>query len=143
MKYTQLFSSKAQEYAQFRPGYPDELFDYLASLCTERKLAWDCATGNGQTAISLTKYFDRVIATDSSESQLSHAKQHPKINYRPALAENCGLANSSTNLITVSSAVHWFDFDKFYAEVKRVGKPKSIIAVWCYGLLNDEEDILN
>src|SRR5690606_37729822 len=29
---------------------------------------------------------------------------------------------------------HWFDFEKFYSEVKRVLKPEGIIAVWTYSL---------
>ncbi len=42
------------------------------------------------------------------------------------------MADSSVDLLTVAVAVHWFDFEKFYAEVKRVLKPGGIIAVWCY-----------
>jgi hypothetical protein len=36
------------------------------------------------------------------------------------------------DLITVGTAVHWFDFDPFYTEVRRVGKANGIIAVWTY-----------
>lgn len=37
-------------------------------------------------------------------------------------------------LVTVAQAIHWFDFDLFYHEVKRVLKPSGIIAVMGYGL---------
>ena len=57
------FSPIARQYAESRPGYPAELFDYLASLVDRRDLAWDCATGNGQAALQLTRHFGRVIAT--------------------------------------------------------------------------------
>ena len=40
-------------YVQSRPQYPGELFAYIASLTVKRKLAWDCATGNGQAALGL------------------------------------------------------------------------------------------
>ena len=36
--------------------------------------------------------------------------------------------------MTVALAVHWFDLDRFYAEVKRVLKPQGVLAVWCYNL---------
>jgi SAM-dependent methyltransferase len=34
----------------------------------------------------------------------------------------------------VAQALHWFDRDRFYAQAKRVLKPKGVLAVWCYGL---------
>jgi hypothetical protein len=45
------------------------------------------------------------------------------------------------NLITVSQALHWFDFEKFYAEVKRVAAGNAFIAVWAYSLLKIDESI--
>ena len=63
------FSGHAACYQQFRPNYPEELFAYLASLCPNHRLAWDCATGNGQAAVALARHFDSVIATDLSTSR--------------------------------------------------------------------------
>jgi SAM-dependent methyltransferase len=37
--------------------------------------------------------------------------------------------------------VHWFDFDKFYAEARRVLKPGGVIAIWCYSLLEISPEI--
>jgi ubiquinone/menaquinone biosynthesis C-methylase UbiE len=36
------------------------------------------------------------------------------------------------DLVTVASAIHWFDLDRFYAEVRRVVKPGGAIAAWTY-----------
>jgi SAM-dependent methyltransferase len=126
------YSPFAGQYAQSRPGYPPELFAYLASLVDRRRLAWDCATGNGQAALGLVKFFDRVIATDISAEQIRHAVSHPKIDYRVAGSERSGLDDRSVDLITVASAMHWFDLDRFYAEVKRVTRPGGILAAWTY-----------
>ena len=90
------------DYARFRPHYPPELFQYLASIVPETELAWDCATGNGQAAIELAKLFDQVIATDASGQQIANAEQHPRIEYRVAPAENSELDTSSIDLITVA-----------------------------------------
>ncbi len=73
------FSKQAALYAKYRPGYPGDLFAFISSFVKHKKLAWDCATGNGQSAVQLANYFERVIATDISEKQLAQAEQIKKI----------------------------------------------------------------
>lgn len=126
------FSAHAGEYARYRPNYPPALFAKLAGLAPAHNLAWDCATGNGQAALALADHFDRVIATDASAEQIGHAVPHGKIDYRVEAAEQSALAPASVDLITVGQALHWFDLPNFYAEAKRVLKPRSVIAAWCY-----------
>ena len=36
--------------------------------------------------------------------------------------------------MTSAVAAHWFDFDRFHAEVRRVLRPGGVIAVWTYHL---------
>jgi tRNA/tmRNA/rRNA uracil-C5-methylase (TrmA/RlmC/RlmD family) len=81
------FSVHAQAYAETRPSYPDELFEFLNSQCEHHDLVWDCATGNGQAAVSLAKIFKRVIATDASAEQVKHAQPTENIEYRQMMAE--------------------------------------------------------
>jgi len=126
------FSPIAGQYARSRPGYPAELFGYLASLVEPRRLAWDCATGNGQAARGLARHFGRVIATDVSDEQIRHAAPHPKIEFRVATSEQSGLGDASVDLVTVASALHWFDLEKFYAEARRVTRPGGVVAAWSY-----------
>jgi len=128
------FSGHAAVYASFRPGYPPALFDFVTSLTPGRSLAWDCATGNGQAALGLADRFERVIATDASAAQLAQATPHPKVDYRQAPAEQSGLADRSVDLLTVATALHWFDFDRFYAEAERVLAPGGALAAWAYNL---------
>ena len=126
------FATEAAEYAHLRPTYPEELFQYLATVGPSRGVAWDCATGNGQAATHLAGYFERVVATDESGEMIAQAPRDPRIVYRVAEAEDSGLEGSSVELVTVASAVHWFDLRRFYAEVRRVVKPGGTIAVWTY-----------
>ena len=128
------FSQHAACYAEARPGYPSELFAYLASLVSRHDLAWDAGTGNGQAAVGLVEHFNRVIATDGSPAQIAHATPHERIEYRVALAEEAELPQGGIDLITVAQAVHWFDFDRFYANARRAAAPHAVIAVWCYTL---------
>jgi SAM-dependent methyltransferase len=133
MSNEQLFSKQAAEYAKFRPRYPNELFEFLVSLVQEKNAAWDCGTGNGQVALSLADRFETVHATDVNPSQIQHAFPHPRITYRVGRAENSELPAISIDLVTVGNALHWFEVDLFYDEVKRVLKPDGIIAVFQLG----------
>lgn len=128
------FSRQAAEYAQYRPGYPKELFSYLSSLARGHQLAIDCATGNGQAAIGLAGHFAHVVAFDSSADQIARAFAHPRVEYRVGAAEQLQAEPQSADLIAVAQALHWFNIARFYAEVRRVAKPGGILAVWTYNI---------
>jgi len=135
------FSSQSVEYSLYRPGYPHKLFEYLATLCPCRELAWDCATGNGQAAIGLAGYFAKVIASDISAEQINKATAHEKIDYRVGSAEHSGIESLCVDLIMVAQALHWFDIESFYVEVRRVLKPQGVLAVVSYQLPRIKPDI--
>lgn len=128
------FSGHAADYRSFRPVYPPALFEYLATLPGRRELAWDCGTGNGQAAVELAKHFDRVIATDASAEQIAQAQPHPRIEYRVCPAEASAIPAASVDLVVVAQALHWFDFDRFYAEVRRVGRSDGVFTAISYGV---------
>jgi SAM-dependent methyltransferase len=126
------FSALATSYATYRPEYPAELFEWLAGLCAEHELAWDCATGNGQAAKCIAEHFEYVIATDASADQIAHAQGAENVVFRVASAEHSEIKKHSVDLLVVAQAAHWFDLDTFYIEAKRVLKPNGIIALITY-----------
>jgi ubiquinone/menaquinone biosynthesis C-methylase UbiE len=130
--HTNPFSTEAVQYAHLRPTYPESLFTFLSTTVASREVAWDCATGNGQAATHLAKYFDKVIATDESAEMIAQAPRDPRIEYGVAEAEDSGIENHSVDLVTVATAIHWFNLSRFYAEVRRVVKPGGGIAAWTY-----------
>ncbi len=132
MPFLDLFSEVSDRYAATRPQYPDTLFARFAELAPSREHAWDCATGNGQAALGLARWFKRVDATDASATQLKHASAHERIRYSVATAEASRLADASVDIVTVAQALHWLDRTRFFAEAKRVLKPNGIIAVFGY-----------
>ncbi|MEX0963410.1 MAG: class I SAM-dependent methyltransferase [Pseudohongiellaceae bacterium] len=134
MAFKDHFSAHAQAYAQARPGYPAQLFEFLGSQCSSHETAWDCATGNGQAALSLAKIFDRVIASDGSAEQLQQAEAADNIEYRQVTAETPFLEAHSCDLVTVAQALHWFASDKFFDNVRSCLKPEGRFAAWCYGV---------
>jgi SAM-dependent methyltransferase len=134
MTFKDYFSSQSNGYSRFRPRYPRELFAFVAGAAERRAHAWDCGTGSGQAAVALAEWFDRVTATDASQSQLSNAEAHPRVTYLLAQAECCPLETRSVDLVTVAQALHWFDLPTFYSEVRRVSRTGGVLAAWCYGL---------
>ena len=138
-----LFSNQASLYAQYRPGYPRELYEFILQHVNNRTLAWDCATGNGQAAVELAKYFEQVMATDISEKQLQQVQPHNKITYSLTTAEQTPFADNSFDCITVAQAYHWFNFETFGKEVMRVAKLGAIVAIWGYSLVVCEDEAIN
>ena len=66
-----LFSIRPDDYAQFRPTYPDSLFDWLAQQCEHTRCALDVAAGSGQATLALLPHFEMVCACDASLDQLN------------------------------------------------------------------------
>jgi len=141
MTFKDHFSKQASDYAKFRPRYPRELFEYLGSVAPSRRMAWDCATGNGQAAVELAELFNRVIATDASQKQIANAQPHERVEYRVEAAEASGIESGSVDLIMVAQALHWFDRRRFYEEVGRVLKDNGVLAASAYNLLTIEPAI--
>ena len=75
-----------------------------------------------------------------SEAQLKLAMPHPRIRYlhTPLSITDDELValiggENSVDLVTVATAVHWFELPKFYSLVTRLlKKPGGVIAVWAY-----------
>jgi SAM-dependent methyltransferase len=80
----------------------------------------------------LAERFQRVIATDASRSQVSHAQRRDNIQYLVARAEDRALAAGTVDLVTVGQALHWIDAPDFYSVVRCVAKPGGLVAVWGY-----------
>jgi ubiquinone/menaquinone biosynthesis C-methylase UbiE len=134
------FSSQSNQYIKFRPSYPEQLYNFLLGLVDNKENAWDCGTGNDQVVLELSKYFDKVYATDISADQIRNAYQRDNIFYKVESAEKTSFPEKIFDLITVAQAIHWFDFESFYREVKRTVKPNGVLAVIGYGLIKTEDD---
>ncbi len=140
MSFLDLFSNHADLYASARPRYPEALFDFIASQAPGQERAWDCGTGNGQAAVSLSKHFKRVFATDPSEEQIAHAVRADNIHYSVQPAEATNLPSHSVDAICAAQALHWFNFAPFFAEVGRVATPGALFAAWGYTWFSVTDD---
>lgn len=129
------FSTGSDKYAKYRPAYPAALTDFLASLVPARQHAWDCGTGNGQMAFALSGIFEKVFGTDISQPQLDNAIRADNIFYSVQPAEQTNFKDYQFDLVVVAQAVHWFNFEKFYAEVKRTARKQAVIGLIGYGTI--------
>jgi len=132
MSFKDHFSRQSQAYSRYRPGYPPELIAWVAAQAPDRRLAVDCATGNGQAAVALAEHFEGVLALDGSLSQLLNAAAAPRVMYVAATAERLPVADRSVSLVAAAQAFHWFDFERFHAECRRVLVPAGVVAAWTY-----------
>lgn len=144
MSFKDHFSGNAAGYAESRPGYPPELFAWLATQCPRRRLVWDAGCGNGQASVALAGHFSEVYATDPSAAQIEQAIPHERVQYAVENAEECSLADTTANLVTVAQAYHWFEHARFCEEARRVMAPDGLIALWSYAEshVSPEVDVL-
>lgn len=126
------FSRHAELYRRYRPPWPAEVFDWLATLTPRHDRAWDVGTGSGQATPGLARHFREVIATDASAAQIAQAEPHPGVTYAVGTAERSELAASSVDLVLAAQAFHWFDFEGFFAECRRVVRPGGVVAALTY-----------
>ena len=136
------FSQKSDLYAVARPDYPKETYEWIVSKCASQDVAWDCATGNGQAAKHIAEYFAKVYATDISQEQVNNGFLELNIDYSQSEAERTSFEDSSFDLITVAQALHWFDYDKFWPEVTRVGKDGALFCAWGYSWFECDKAIM-
>lgn len=138
-----LFSSHSEIYAKYRPLYPKELYDFVFGRVQEKETALDCGTGNGQAAGILADHFKEVHATDISEKQIGNAVQKQNLHYHVCKAEQLPFGDNYFDLITSATAVHWFHFEEFFSEIKRVGKNNSVFACWAYKVFRTDRPEIN
>ncbi|KAG0223697.1 S-adenosyl-L-methionine-dependent methyltransferase [Mortierella sp. GBAus27b] len=127
-------------YQSFRPGYNDNfrnmVLSYHAKNNGQFTTAVDVGTGTGQVATVLADKFEHVYGVDISATMLASAVQKPNITYRVSKSEDLSwIPDSSIDAVTVAEAIHWFDLPKFFAEVKRILKPKGTFAALSYSIM--------
>lgn len=132
---TQVFGPLAEEYARFRPSYPDSLFDALfARLDEPRATVLDVGAGTGKATESLLRRGARVAALEPNRSMLAKAARRLVgapgwLGAVAAPAESLPVASATVACVTVAQAFHWFDPEPAMDEIARVLRPGGLLAV--------------
>lgn len=133
-------------YAQNRLVYHPNLFQTIISHHTstggQLNTLLDIGCGPGTTAIALAPHFKNVIGLDPSAGMITTARSStsdPAIRFDISTAEDLGshltppIPDESVDLITASTAAHWFNMALFWPRAAKVLKPGGSVAIWTTG----------
>ena len=150
------FTGLASNYSRYRPGYSRSVSSLIASLLNKDPSsadAVDVGAGTGiWTRIVQQMGFRSVTAVEPNDDMRTHGIEDSigsGIIWKNGSAESTGLSSDSNDLFTAAACLHWFDFDKTMAEIRRVLRSGGVFAaLWnlryieCNPLLVEIEDKL-
>ena len=132
---TERFSDRVENYIRYRPGYPPEVVDLLASEAhlSEASVVADIGSGTGISAEMLLKAGFAVTGVEpngpmrgAAERLLAH---YPKFSSVDGTARDTTLSGHSVDLILAAQAFHWFAKGETREEFSRILKPGGTIAL--------------
>lgn len=131
------FDAWAPDYDRFRPGYPDELFDEIATWLAlpARPLVVDLGAGTGLATLAMARRGWRLTAVEPGRPMLDVLRARASdeglvLATVQAHAEETGLDPASVDLATAAQAYHWFDTPRALAEIERIVRPGGGLAVF-------------
>lgn len=143
-----LYSGTAEDYARFRPPYPDELLADLrhrAGVTGDGRLL-DLACGPGRVTLPLAAHFREVWAVDLEPEMIdvgrARAERQGLTNVRWLVgrAEDVEAQPGSFELITIGEAFHRLD-ERVIAEraMEWLAPGRSLATLGCFSLLRGQE----
>lgn len=121
------FSRAADDYARYRPDYPDA----LVHACTKYAAlspgaaVVDIGCGTGISSRRFAKHGYRVTGIEPNAAMRQKAIDAGECSYMEGDAGNTGLPDACCDLIICAQALHWFDLDDCIGEWQRVLKSPS------------------
>lgn len=124
------FDSAADVYERARPGYPDEVVDWLLASGPSEVL--DLGAGTGKLTRALVARVETVHAVDPSPNMLAElASAVPQASTAVGTAESIPLPDASVDAVLVAQAWHWVDPARAIPEVRRVLRPGGVLGlIW-------------
>uniref|UniRef100_A0A131YCY3 Methyltransferase n=1 Tax=Rhipicephalus appendiculatus TaxID=34631 RepID=A0A131YCY3_RHIAP len=86
-------------------------------------LCVDVGCGPGQSTELFCPHFRKVVGTDISETQIGIARAActaKNVSFEVSNAESLPFDDGTVALVSTVNALHWFRWDAFFAEVRRV-----------------------
>ena len=135
MDATQRFSNRVEDYAQYRPRYPQEIISTLRDECrlsSEARIA-DIGSGTGLLSELFLQNGNPVSAVEPNQEMRTAGERllckYPGFKSIDGRAEATTLADESVDFIVSGQAFHWFDHTRARREFKRILKPSGIVMV--------------
>jgi SAM-dependent methyltransferase len=123
---TERFTSRAGDYARYRPGYPAAAVTLLQHRCglSPQAVVADVGSGTGILTALLLASGAQVIGVEPNAAMRAAAEATlgawPRFRSVNGTAEDTTLAPQSVDLVVVGQAFHWFDVAKARLEALRV-----------------------
>lgn len=131
------FSTLADDYARYRPGYAPAIVTRIASLVGKpfpEIEAADVGAGTGIWSRQLASVTNQVIAVEPNAAMRRRGQETSaglRVDFREGRGEATGLATCSVDLVTMASSFHWVDFENGLAEFARILRPNGrFVALW-------------
>lgn len=135
-------SKQAENYATYRPYYPDGVAEAIVDYAKKRQgrcgkfdLMLDVGCGTGQSTKFFHSYAEKIIGIDPSIKQIEQAAKvnySDNITYKTGEAEALPVEENTVDLLCCGSAAHWFNFEDYFKECGRVLKPNGTLALYGY-----------
>ncbi len=132
-----LFGTVAELYDRYRPDPPEELGAHLGEMAGRRVL--DVGAGTGKLTRFLGARGARVVAVEPDDAMRAVLlSRSPGVEAMAATAEDLPFADAAFDLVTSSSAWHWFAHPAAELELGRVLRDGGRIVVAWNGLSRTE-----
>jgi len=130
------FGKTAADYGRHRAGFPDALFERLATFGVgiRGQRVLDLGTGTGVLARGFARRGCVVTGLDPSVALLDEARRLDRevgveIRYVSATAEATGLPDASFDVVSAGQCWHWFDRSRAAVEVRRLLVPRGQLVI--------------
>jgi SAM-dependent methyltransferase len=129
------FSSKtaAERYTEGRPYFHPLVIERIRAFLSLTKpvmRAIDVGCGTGLSTIALKEIAEEVVGVDASIEMIALAEKDARIEYRVADALSLPFGENEFDLMTLCSAFHWFEREKFLREAGRVLRARGWLIVY-------------
>jgi SAM-dependent methyltransferase len=131
------FNNKVENYIKYRPGYPEEITDFLKkeNVLNSKSVVADIGSGTGKLTELFLKNRNEVFGIEpNDEMRLAAEKLFEKYNNFRSVngkTKNTKLYDNSIDVITAGQSFHWFNNDMTRKEFKRILKPGGcVVLIW-------------
>lgn len=133
---TTRFSNRVADYVRYRPSYPEDLINTLATEAglQSDSIVADVGSGTGISANLFLRFGCTVYGIEPNADMRAAAEarfqNQPRFHSRNATAESTSLFASSVDLVAAGQAFHWFDLPKTRTESVRILRPGGYVALF-------------
>jgi ubiquinone/menaquinone biosynthesis C-methylase UbiE len=121
---TERFSNRVENYAKYRPRYPEAALQFIRGIAPPPAVVADIGSGTGIFTKQLLNAGFEVHAVEPNDAMRGEAerslKAEPLFHSVKGTAESTSLPDHFADLITSAQAFHWFDRAKAKPEFRRI-----------------------